>query len=218
LRQYQVANVVEAGASKSAHITYAVVRPFNRWDFEMQFDKMKKSIARKKLIDGGVWTVEKGISKRGDLHINVIVGSVEKITASTIAELYNQPADVYADEVAHADVRNVAAYIAKRSQMPNSEEYAGRIYGSFGSFKKPLAALVEGKDTPPLIAAAALNQMIKSAGFIAKQNVDGEAENRKRLRELYELEKEAAVADYVYIPGEGLMSREAARQAGHNFV
>lgn len=163
IRQAQIASVAEDGANKSRSITYAVVRPLTN-DIAKQKTNVLKKIRNK--VDGGIWTIETGDRTNG-LHTNLILGSDEPIRAVDIAEALTTEASVYAEEILHEDVRNVAAYSSKPIGFPSPDEYSGRFYGSFGTFKRPLAALVEGNSNP-IVKGLALEQMLKDANVQAE--------------------------------------------------
>lgn len=160
IRQAQIANIAELGASTSRSITYAVVRPLTN-DIATQKAQVIKKLGSR--IDGGIWTIETGKETAG-LHTNLILGSDTPIHAQDIAEALTVEASVYAEHVPHTDVRKIAAYSSKQSAYPHKDEYKGRLYGSFGTFKRPLAIVAESKMSP-IIGAMALEQMLDDAGI-----------------------------------------------------
>lgn len=165
IRQAQIANIAESGAKKSKNISMVVIRTYA----EHRIGKDKASLIDKFTRNGagGIWTIEQGEASDG-LHINIIAGTDEPINAGEVAQLWKRDidADIWAEPVNSEDVRRVAAYIAKRRQMPAKKRYAGRLYGSFGYWKKPLNLLAESK--APIVALAALNQIIKSEPNLAR--------------------------------------------------
>lgn len=163
IRQVRIANVAEEGARGSRSITFAVVRPLTN-DIAKQKNNVLKKIRKK--IDGGIWTIETGKGTAG-LHTNLILGSDEPILAADIAEALTTESNVYAESIPQSDVRNVAAYSSKPIGFPPTSEYSGRLYGSLGTFKRPLATLVEGSGSP-ILRGMALEQMLVDANVPAE--------------------------------------------------
>lgn len=160
IRQAQIANIAQLGASTSRSVTYAVVRPATN-DIATQKNQILKAL--KSRVDGGIWTIETGKETAG-LHANIIIGSDQPIHAADIATAITTEAEIYAEHIPHTDVRNVAAYSSKPAAFPSADEYTGRLYGSFGTWKRPLAAAAEGKINPE-IAGLAIEQMLADAGI-----------------------------------------------------
>jgi hypothetical protein len=125
-------------------------------------DKSKFIQRLKNISDGGIWTIEKG-DVLGNLHINIIAGTESKITASSMAKIWPSDADFWATDIPHKDIRNVSAYIAKKSQMPDKTDYSGNLYGSYGTWKRPLATIAEGNNG--VISALVLEEMMKDLGI-----------------------------------------------------
>lgn len=170
VRQAQIADVAEAGAATSPSVTYAVARTYSQATISKDRSKFMAKLQR--ATEGGIWTIEKGEVSAG-LHINIIAGTSEPLPAAKLAAMWPGDADFWAAEIPHSDVRNVAAYSAKRSQMPDRAEYSGNIYGSYGSWKRPLAALVEGKGNAGAVAKGlALEQMLADLGIPEPETPD----------------------------------------------
>lgn len=165
IRQAQIAEVAERGAAFSPRVTYAVARTYDPGSFGV--DKEAFIARLSKITEGGIWTVETGAISTG-LHINIIAGTLDGLTAASLAKAWpaTSAADFWAADIPRRDVRNVAAYVSKRDSFPHPDEYGGRLYGSWGAWKRPLAALVEDRNgIAPVTTGAALEAMLTSAGI-----------------------------------------------------
>lgn len=225
IRQAQIADVAELGAAVSpAHpITYAVVRSYALADFGTDREAFQRRMA--KITGGGIWTVETGEISTG-LHINILASSAQPMTAGQIAEAWpvKSPADIWAAPVPRQDVRHVAAYISKRKGIPPQAEYSGRVYGSWGQWKRPLGALIEDPQKAPLVAAAALESVLAGAGVPAPAPAPAPAQSgpltQEQLREkhlarlcaIYRGELE--LKESVWVSGFGLVFRSDAERLG----
>lgn len=161
IRQAQIATIAEQGASLSRRVTFAVIRTAAPNDIDRARERLLRSL--KSRIDGGIWTIETG-AKTAGLHVNLIVGSDSPLEAANIARHWSSDADIMAQEIHHKDTRNVAAYISKRGGAPSPDEYNGRLYGSFGTWKRPLAVAAT-QTTSPVLAGLALETMLENAGI-----------------------------------------------------
>jgi hypothetical protein len=152
--------VAEEGAKRSRVITYAVIRTGS--PATIKADKARLLSHLKTRTDGGIWTIETGQTVHG-LHLNIVAGGNDPLTADALAERWRVDADVWAEEVPNEDARNVAAYSAKQAGFPDREEYGGHLYGSFGSWKTPLQALSSQRTAKsnPIAHAAALNEQLR---------------------------------------------------------
>lgn len=159
IRQAQIASVAEAGASTSPRVTYAVARSYSQET--MNRDRARFLTRLRTATEGGIWTIERG-DLTDTLHLNLIMGTSEPVHAASLAKLWPRDADFWANEIKHSEVRNVAAYCGKRSQMPGPERYGGNLYGSYGTWKRPLALAAERGGA--VLSAIALEQMLENAG------------------------------------------------------
>lgn len=166
IRQAQIANVAEVGATSSPRVTYAVARTYSQATINK--DRGQFLTRLKRATEGGIWTIERGEVSTG-LHINIIAGTLSELPAAKLASMWPGDADFWATEIPRQDVRNVASYSAKRSQMPDKDEYSGNLYGSWGSWKRPLAALAEGNNA--VTAAIALEAMLADLGIPEPEQV-----------------------------------------------
>lgn len=160
IRQAQIASLAEEGAATSPHITYAVTRTYSQQTISKDRTDFIKRL--NKAVNGGIWTIE--TADITGLHVNIVVGSDKPIDATKLAEMWDSSADVWAAEIPRKDVRNVAAYCSKKESFPTKNEYSGRLYGSFGEWKRPLSLLAEQK-TSPVVAGAALEGMLAGLGM-----------------------------------------------------
>lgn len=208
IRQAQIAAIAEKGATHSPHITYAVVRPCDQRTLAATRAALIDRLAR--VSDGGVWTVE--TADHAGLHLNIVAGARTPLHAADIARSCPpaSPADVWAAPVPHRDVRHVAAYIAKRRAIPDRTEYAGRVYGAWGRWKSPLAALVEDRTAPAILAAVALESMLEGAGVPHPDTrPDRSIADLARMRAI----RAGALTlhGYRYIAGQGVAAAPEAR-------
>lgn len=163
IRQCQIANVAEEGAKSSPVVTYAVARVHAPERIEKDRERFMARLAT--ISEGGIWSIETGQISAG-LHVNIIAGTIDPVAAADLAKYWpaGSPVDIWAAQIPRADVRNVAAYSAKRSGFPDEKEYSGRLYGSWGAWKRPLAAMVENPRVSRVAAGAALETMLAAAG------------------------------------------------------
>lgn len=174
VRQAQIANIAEIGAMGSRSITYAVVKPVSN-DIAAQKTQVLKHLSNE--INGAIWTIETGSQVLG-LHANLIIGSDKPIHAAQVAAGLSGESEVYAQRIPHTDIRKVASYVAKPSNYPEKEQYSGRLYGSVGDWKKPLATMVEANAGNGVIAALALEEMLEQAGVVPPDNVKADVIGR----------------------------------------
>lgn len=239
IRQAQIADVAEAGAALVPHVSYAVVRTYDAHSINRDREKFIARLAQ--ISEGGLWTIEIG-ERKGGLHINVIAGTLDPIAAADLAACWpgGSSADFWHTDIPRRDARRVAAYCAKREAMPDADYYGGRLYGSWGTWKRPLAALVEDRHTtPPVVAGAALQTMIERAvgrppwpetaaqrAERMQDNADrinaAKAEHAAELRKIAERDRlrtlfaahagELTLQGVCYIPGYGVATLAEARR------
>lgn len=212
IRQAQVADVAQLGAMSSGAVTYAVVKTTSPTTISRDKAALQKHL--QKTADGGIWTVETGEVAIG-LHLNILIGSASALPADAIAAGWPVGGEIWAEEIAPLDVRNVAAYIAKRSSIPDRDEYAGRTYGSWGSWRRPLQIMAGQRDVPE-IQALALDMQLWQAGVSAPTGADApeinsDEQERKRsarfARVLAAAEGRVDVSGLAYVEGHGLKTR-----------
>lgn len=143
-------------------VTYAVARTYDAHSIARDRERFVARLAQ--ISEGGLWTIETG-ERAGGLHINVIAGTLDGLAAADLAACWpgGSSADFWSTDIPRRDARRVAAYASKRSALPDPDYYGGRLYGSWGTWKRPLAALVESPASSPVAAAAALDVMLTRA-------------------------------------------------------
>lgn len=212
VRQAQIANIAEIGAMGSRSITYAVVKPLSN-DIAAQKTQVLKHLSSE--INGAIWTIETGSQVLG-LHANLIIGSDKPIHAAQVAAGLSGESEVYAQRIPHTDIRKVASYVAKPSNYPEKEQYSGRLYGSVGDWKKPLATMVEANAGNGVMAALALEEMLEQAGIVAP---DIKADIRQRPLAKQETPAEVAARirhNKKAIDDAAIAKQVAERKASHH--
>lgn len=139
-RQQKIAGVAEAIEQQHGPLTMTVIRP--EQNTAAAIEAVRASFMRRALAPAGIWTVETG-ELFGGLHLNILSPAPREARwrgCQTYSELLRTTA------------RDAAAYIAKRSGMPTVEQYAGRLYGSFGKVGEILAT----QQRVPVVQAAML--------------------------------------------------------------
>lgn len=160
IRQAHIATLAETRAA-GPYITWACL------DYDAA---AKTAILRSRAFagTGGLWTIEHGTKPGGrGLHVNLLIDRPDgpPPDAADIARAAPKH-NVWAEPIARADVRNVAAYISKRSQYPDPALYAGRLMGTWGHWRGPVDILATDTDAPPLAQAAALQTTLQASGAI----------------------------------------------------
>lgn len=181
LRQHKIAELANTRC-RSNNPTYAVITGLS---------PLSAISARKfHAGTGGLWTIEAG-TKMGGLHANLILDSSEQVEASAIASALAMPGHaVWAQAIPRRDLRNVAAYISKRASVPRRNEYDGRVYGTWGTWRGA-AQVAREQIMAPVVAAAAHQQQLQQLGLIdatqaaSLQSTLNEAGNQPRTREEY---------------------------------
>jgi len=109
---------------------------------EAEIRRLKAAVKVQLRRSPAVWTVEQG-ERNAMLHLNIISGlhHPKPIKASShwVSEQIT-------------NLRHAAAYILKRSQIPEADAYTGRQFGNFHS----LGQWLIDDNMPPLIQAAAI--------------------------------------------------------------
>lgn len=160
IRQARIANVAEQGSLSSPYLTFAVVKPLKNGSFSTEKTNLIKEV--NKASEGLIWTVETG--ELTGLHTNLVIGSSTPFDMQTIYKALSVESHVWGNtNLNHKDVRNVASYISKQKGMPDKSEYSGNLYGSMGSWKRPLAIAFE-QTISPVIAGIAGEQLLIDYG------------------------------------------------------
>jgi len=152
-RQAHIADVAEALLSKYPLIAWVTLEPGE--GRSRTIDAIRDAYIRQAGTEAGIWTIEQG-AKTGILHANILTHD-HRIPKTRNARVHVEPLQ--------GSIRNVAAYISKRSQLPDMGTYNGRLYGRWGSLNSWLAA----PDMPPVPRAAYMeNHILKDWGPMGK--------------------------------------------------
>jgi len=108
------------------------------------------ALLRNHVAQAGLWTIETG-EKFAGLHLNIIS------TKPTIPKI--RGATSWSAQL-ETSARIAAAYIAKQSGMPDTHQFDGRLYGTFGAF----ADIVTGRQMPSVVVAASLQVAMRPVG------------------------------------------------------
>lgn len=111
---------------------------------------MRDDIMRRQLAPAGLWTVETGELFAG-LHLNII----------SLKDLERMPSQYRPHtERIRTTARNVAAYISKRSGMPEIEQYRGRLCGAWGI--QTVGQYIATMEAAPVVQAAAVQMALEA--------------------------------------------------------
>lgn len=152
------ARIAELAASRCRHHepTYAVITGL---DARTVIDARKFHAGT-----GGMWTIEIGEKMHG-LHANLILDASAPVTAEQIASTLNRPSSaVWAQAITRADLRNVAAYISKRAGAPRWQEFDGRLYGTWGTWRG-VGQIARDQTRHPAVTAAATELQLRQLGI-----------------------------------------------------
>lgn len=139
-RQRQIANKAEALEQQYGQLSLTVLRP--EWNTAEAVKALRSSFIRRALTPAGIWTIETGTQFAG-LHVNIM--SPKPLPARwKNCETYS--------ELLRTTARDAAAYISKRSGMPQLEQYSGRLYGHFGQ----IGDLLTDQIIAPIVQAASI--------------------------------------------------------------
>lgn len=163
LRQHRIAELA-ASRCRSEQPTYAVITGLS---------PLSAVVARRfRAGQGGIWTIEAG-SKMGGLHANLILDADQPVTADEIAaQLGLANYAVWSQAIPRRDLRNVAAYISKRSGMPLRIDYDGRLYGSWGTWRGA-AQVAREQRIAPAVAGAAHQTQLQQLGILNTTQAQG---------------------------------------------
>lgn len=143
LRQAHIADVTEQLLGQYSSIYMARLTPYNNTEAEIK--RLKAAIKRRLGENDAIWSIEQG-SEKNLLHINLL-SPVEFFKSFKLAE-YWQGKQV-------ENLRQAAAYMLKRSQIPELSAYSGRQFGSFRS----MSELYSASEQLPIIQAAAAEKI-----------------------------------------------------------
>lgn len=154
IRQANVANAVERLKHLCGDLQWNILYPDPKVD--KGAGTIKTAWLRAAKPDGAVWTIEKSLETQA-LHINIITPAKQSASIKH-AHCWTS--------LIHGDVRNVGAYIAKRSQMPTVSDYSGKLWGTAGNLWQ---LLVDQKEAP-VVAAAAAQYALNSQAMLDEAN------------------------------------------------
>lgn len=138
VRQGQIAGIAEKIEQQYGPLTMTVIKPEENTAAAIK--AVHASFMRRALAPAGIWTVETGEMFSG-LHLNILSPKLREASwkrCTTYSELLRTTA------------RDAAAYIAKREGIPAREQYAGRLYGSWGQ----VGAILATQERVPVVQAA----------------------------------------------------------------
>lgn len=139
-RQRLIANKAEALERQYGQLTMTVLKP--ELNTQAAIHNLRSAFLRRTLTPAGIWTIETGTQFAG-LHVNIL--SPKPLPSRwKNCETYS--------ELLRVTARDAAAYISKRSGMPALEQYAGRLYGTFGQIGEILA----NQTHAPIVAGASI--------------------------------------------------------------
>jgi len=109
-------------------------------------DAIRDAYLRQADAQAGIWTIERG-TQSGKLHCNIITNHH---TAPR-----TRAAEIHIAQV-RGNIRDIAAYISKRSQIPDLSHYPGRTFGKFGMLRDFLTT----RGMPEVVQAAYIEQHV----------------------------------------------------------
>lgn len=177
-RQARVADAAERLFERCGELRWHILYPI--YPGPQAIKTARENWLRAAAPDGAIWTIEQS-KKTGSLHCNII----------TPAAITHTPLDAqHWQRIIRGDVRAVGAYIAKQNQMPRSEDYSGRLYGTSGKLWQYLTSA----EAHPVVAAAAAQYAIDSHAMIdrAASLLWSPSERNKRKWAQEEREEKAA--------------------------
>ena len=149
-RQAKIADAVENLAARVGGLRWHILHPHQPGQAALR--TVRANWLRAAAPSGAIWTVEQS-RKTGALHCNIITPN---------SSSHEPPNAHHWHQTITGNVRNVGAYIAKRTQMPPADTYTGNLYGTAG----PLWQLLATQTSYPAVAAAAAQYAIDSHAMI----------------------------------------------------
>jgi hypothetical protein len=122
-RQAKIADVAADIERKYPSLAWITLTPDS--SNRRTIDAIRDAYLRQADAQAGIWTIERG-GMSGKLHCNIITNHH---TAPR-----TRAAEIHIAQV-RGSVRDIAAYISKRSQIPDLSHYPGRIFGKFGMLR-----------------------------------------------------------------------------------
>lgn len=143
-RQQIAADKAQKMAFEHGQLWLSVFTPHQNQAQEIR--RIRAALLRKGFANKGMWSVETG-EKFGGLHLNTIT------TRPTFSQINN--ADTHIERIA-TTARAAAAYITKQKGMPSTTQFSGKLLGWWGQ----AGQFATTQDAPPIIQAAALNDLL----------------------------------------------------------
>lgn len=152
IRQARIATAAERLASVVGPLDWTTLQPASAAFAAIA--EARAEFLRKTAPQGAIWTVEQS-PNTGNLHLNLLTPAIDPPRLMKASAFHIRAID---------NPRRVAAYIAKREQMPSRDAYDGRLYGTAG----PLWQWLSAAGQQPIIQGAAIQHDIDAdAGRLA---------------------------------------------------
>jgi hypothetical protein len=129
--------------TKQGRLCLAVAKPMENTADAIR--SLRDQIVRTKLAPSGIWTIETGELYMG-LHLNIMA-------PARFSDALRRAG--HHVELIQSSARAAAAYISKRSGMPEEVQYQGRLYGRWGNVS---AMLMASDSTETAAPRAALSE------------------------------------------------------------
>lgn len=158
LRQAHVADLAERLLSQYPAVFLSRFTPYT--NTKQEIERLKASIKRQLGNYNAIWSIELGQEKKL-LHLNILSASPS----------FKQPKNTeYWQGQSAQNIRQLAAYMVKKDQIPPIEVYQGRQFGGLTS----MSMLLQDKKQEPIIQAAyhekiTLMGMVLPEPYIARQ-------------------------------------------------
>lgn len=166
-RQQQIAGIAEKIEQQHGQLTLTRYTP--KENTAAAIKAVHASFMRRALAPTGIWTVEAG-ELFGKLHLNII--SPAPKAARWKCQSYS--------ELLTGTAREAAAYISKRKGIPTPEQYAGRLYGSFGM----IGVILATQETVPIVQGAAIEVALSGGRVQVHHDGQGKAVTREDFRDI----------------------------------
>lgn len=143
-RQAKIADIAQDIERRYPALTWITLTPST--SSRRTIDAIRDAYLRQADTEAGLWTIERG-TQSGRLHCNII--TTHHLAPRT------RGAEIHAAAI-RGNVRDIAAYISKRSQIPDLSHYAGRVFGKFGMLRDFLPT----NGMPEVVQAAYIEQHV----------------------------------------------------------
>lgn len=143
-RQAKIADIAEQIQGRWPSLAWITLTPDD--SSRRTIDAIRDAYLRQSDAQAGIWTIEQG-GQSGKLHCNILTNH------HTMPR--TRGAAIHLQHVT-GSARSVAAYISKRSQIPDLSHYAGRVFGKFGMLRDFLTT----RGMPEIVQAAYIEQQV----------------------------------------------------------